>query len=84
MLKKLYITIYYISMLYYKCPTCRTNLANKQLPYQEGLDKICKNTKLSQSERDSQKKKLLDALRVINMCCRQRMLTFVSLVDVIK
>lgn len=71
-------------MLYLKCPTCSTILANKQLPYEKGLEEICQNNNLTKKESDAAKKQLLNDLEVRNICCRQRMLTYVRLIDVVK
>ena len=71
-------------MLYFRCPTCRTILANKQVLFEEELDNICKNDKLSKKESDAAKQNLLDRLELRNMCCRPRMLTYIKLVDVVK
>lgn len=71
-------------MLYFKCPTCKTILANKQVPFEEGLDKICNNPKMSQKEKDSAKVELLDQLEVKRMCCRMRILTYVKQIEIIK
>lgn len=71
-------------MLYFRCPTCKTILANKQVPYEEGFNRICKNDKIPKQEKDKLKKKLLDELEIINICCRQRVLGYVDLVRLIK
>jgi len=70
-------------MLYFKCPTCRTILANKQLPFEEGMEKICATAK-SDAEKDKMKEQLLDKLEVKRYCCRPRVLCFVDLVKIIK
>jgi len=70
-------------MLYYKCPTCGTVLANKQLPFEQELEKIC-NERISEKEKDKLKMKLLDDLEVKRQCCRMRMLTYVRLIEVVK
>ena len=71
-------------MIYLKCLTCRTLLGNKEIPYYEGLEKICNNSKLSQEEKDREKKKLLDDLHIINYCCRMRVITMIRLDKLIK
>jgi DNA-directed RNA polymerase subunit N (RpoN/RPB10) len=70
-------------MLYYKCPTCRTVLANRQLPYEEGLQKICENEKLDKNKKDKEKMKLLDDLLISNICCRTRILTYLQIIDTV-
>ena len=71
-------------MLYYRCPTCRTILADKQIPFENGMEKICNITGLSKREQEDKKKELLDKLYVINYCCRMRMLTYVKLIDLVR
>ena len=71
-------------MSYYKCPTCYTVLANKEIPYRKGLEKICNDTKLSDDAKDKAKRQLLDDLQLIRPCCRMRIMGLVRLVDIIK
>ena len=68
-------------MLYFRCPTCGTCLANKQLVYENEINAICNNTKLSETERDIEKMKILDKIKLHNYCCRMRMLTYLKLID---
>lgn len=70
-------------MLYYKCPTCKTLLANKQIVYEERLIAICNDNKMSDKDKLDSKKKLLDELDVIRPCCRMRLLGYVKLIDLI-
>lgn len=71
-------------MLYFRCPTCKTELANKQLVYEDKLDKICNNSKMSKKEKDEAKMKLLDDLELVRYCCRMRMMTYTDLNKLIK
>ncbi|QKF93787.1 DNA-directed RNA polymerase subunit N [Fadolivirus algeromassiliense] len=71
-------------MLYFRCPSCKTLLANKQLIYEQRLDNICKNDKLSTKDKDNAKSKLLDELELHRSCCRMRMMGYISLVNIIK
>lgn len=70
-------------MLYLRCPTCRTILANKQLPFEEGIKKICSKEGLSEVEKGKLKEKLLDELEIRRICCRMRVLTYISQIDII-
>lgn len=70
-------------MLYFKCPTCRTLLANKQLVYEKRLKEICNSNK-PKNEKDSEKKKLLDELELHRECCRMRIMGYVKLIEIIK
>ena len=71
-------------MLYFKCPTCKTVLADKQLLYEKEMDRLTKDSKLTDDERNDAKRKLLDSLELKRYCCRTRMLTFVDLITIIK
>ncbi len=70
-------------MLYFKCPTCRTILANKQIPFEEEMEKICAKD-LGSKEEDKLKKELLDKLELKRYCCRQRILTYINQIEFIK
>jgi len=63
-------------MLFFKCPTCKTLLADKQIPFEEGMDKICNDTKLTDEQKDKKRKELLDKLELHRYCCRMRILTY--------
>lgn len=71
-------------MLYFRCPTCKTLLANKQLLYEQKLDNVCKNSKMNTTDKNNAKMKLLDDLELHRPCCRMRIMGFVSLIDIIK
>ena len=71
-------------MLYFRCPTCRTILANKQLIYEQKLEEISLNAKLNKTEKDKLKRKLLDDVELFRQCCRPRMMGYVKLIDKIK
>lgn len=73
-------------MLYFKCPTCRTLLANKQLLYEKRLADICKFNidKSKDDDKDAAKQKLLDELELKRPCCRMRIMGYVKLIDIIK
>lgn len=70
-------------MEYPKCPTCRTILNNKIKPYENGMIKICNSKTLSQEDKDKKKMLLLDELQLIRPCCRQRMMTYTNLVNIL-
>lgn len=71
-------------MLYYRCPTCKFLLANKQLLYEQRLENISMDNKLTQEEKDVAKRKLLDDLEVKRPCCRARLMGYIKLIDLIK
>lgn len=62
-------------MFYFRCPTCRTEYANKILTWKEELDKICHNG-TSRAEKDVAQAQLLDKLEVKEPCCRMRFITY--------
>ena len=70
-------------MLYAKCPTCRTILANKQLIFEKENEKICASDK-SVDEKNKMKEELLDKIELKRYCCRQRILGYVDLTDIIQ
>jgi len=70
-------------MLYFKCPTCRTLLADKQLLYEREHDKLCSDSKMDKKDLDDAKKKLLDDLGLWRSCCRMRMISYCKLIDLI-
>ena len=45
-------------MLYYKCPSCRTILANKQILFEQESEKICQNEKLSDKQKEKKKRRI--------------------------
>ena len=70
-------------MLYPVCPTCQNLLADKQLVYEEELEKICNNKKLTEEAKKNKKEKLLTDLGVIRYCCRMRMISYIDQVKLI-
>ena len=70
-------------MLYPVCPTCQNLLADKQLKYEDELEKICNDKKLNSDQQQEQKKKLLDDLGLSRYCCRMRMISYVDQVKII-
>lgn len=70
-------------MLYYRCPTCKTILANKQLPYEQRMLEICNNKKITPDQKEQAKRNLLDELDILNICCRMRTLKYVQLIKII-
>lgn len=71
-------------MLYFRCPTCRTLLANKQLVYERRLEEITLDKKLNNTEKDNLKRKLLDDVELSRPCCRMRIMGYVKLIEKIK
>jgi DNA-directed RNA polymerase subunit N (RpoN/RPB10) len=70
-------------MLYPVCPTCQNLLADKQLKYEEELEKICNNKKLNDEQMQIKKEKLLDDIGLTRYCCRMRIISYVNQVKLI-
>ena len=70
-------------MLYPVCPTCQNLLADKQIPFEEEMEKICNNKKLKEDEKQKQKKNLLDNLGLSRYCCRTRMISYLDQIQII-
>lgn len=70
-------------MLYFRCPTCKNDLANKQIPYEDEMRKIS-NSEISEEQKEIEKMKVLDKLHITKYCCRMRMLTYIQLIDIIR
>lgn len=73
-------------MLYIKCPTCNRNLGDKEIAYEEGLANIVNNPKLTDDEKEEEKIKLVNSLKIPNdrYCCKMRLITYRDLVKIVK
>lgn len=73
-------------MLYIICPTCGRCLADKMIPYREGLKKICSDVSLSDEQKYDEKIKLVDSLQIPRdrYCCRARLITYRELINIVK
>ncbi|ARF11777.1 hypothetical protein Klosneuvirus_2_213 [Klosneuvirus KNV1] len=71
-------------MLYFRCPTCKMVLSNKQILYEQRLENISMDNKLTQEQKDAAKRKLLDDLEIKRACCRARTMGYIRLIDLIK
>lgn len=65
-------------MLVPVCHTCHRLLADKQIPYEKGMEKICNDKSLTEKQKADQKKKLLDDIGLDRYCCRMRMISFLD------
>lgn len=70
-------------MLYWRCTGCKKILSHIQIPYEQRLESISMDSKLTQEEKDMAKRKLLDDLEIKRICCRQKVLGFINLIDLI-
>lgn len=72
-------------MLYPKCPTCGTVLAEVTtvLHFEEKLKEICNNPNLNDKEKDEAKSKLVQSMGLKRYCCRMRLITAVDLAKIV-
>lgn len=74
-------------MLPPKCFTCGHVLANLELEYEEKLQEIDNNIKLTDEQKQEAKRNLVDNLLPdrwkTRYCCRARLLSYVDLIKVI-
>ena len=75
--------LYKTIMIYFKCPTCRTILANKEIIFEQEMEKICSKN-LDKKDENKLKEELLNKLELKRYCCRQRVLTCSDLIKIIK
>tara|TARA_S200000501_G_C20384441_1_gene552044 strand:- start:240 stop:440 length:201 start_codon:yes stop_codon:yes gene_type:complete len=66
-------------MLYFRCPSCKTNFAKIELLLEERMNNL-KNSKKTETD----VKKILIPLGIINPCCTMRVLTYVDTIKLIK
>lgn len=73
-------------MSYIKCPTCHKLLAHMEIPYEEGLKKICDDNSLTPEQKDMEKQKLLNSFGISSdrYCCRMRLMTYKDIIQIIK
>jgi DNA-directed RNA polymerase subunit N (RpoN/RPB10) len=71
-------------MLYFRCPSCKTLLANKQLIFEEKMIEICDNMQYDENQKNKIKKQILDDLELHRPCCRMRIMSYVKLIEIIK
>ena len=71
-------------MLYFKCPSCGILFANKQLIYEQRMDKICGDKTLNSRQRDEAKRQVLKDLQIRDQCCVPRFLGYVRQIEIIK
>ena len=69
-------------MLYPKCPTCKTILANKQLLYEAKMTKIC-GEDLDEETMKKKKMEVHEEIGLKNYCCKMRMMSYVKKVELI-
>lgn len=71
-------------MLYPRCPSCRSLLLIRQVPYEEGMRKICNNPNLSKEQVEAEKMKLIKSMNLKRPCCTIRILNYMQKVRMLK
>lgn len=74
-------------MMYMVCPTCHNLLGDKQIYFETELSKICKDCEMGKytpEEEFNKKKELVNSLGLKRYCCKQRLITYVKVVEVVK
>lgn len=72
-------------MLYIRCPTCNRLLADKMIIYEREIRNITDNPKLTNDEKQVEKIKLINSLKIPpdRYCCRMRLMTYRDLVNIV-
>ena len=68
-------------MLYPRCPTCGIMLSHIEIIYETKIEEIEGNEKLTEKEKEKQKRDLLIKLSR-DYCCGSRLLTYVDMITV--
>lgn len=74
-------------MLYLKCPSCKKLLADKQIQYEQMLNRICKDEEMRNidtEEANRLKSKLLLSFEFERYCCTPRLMTYKQLINIVK
>ena len=71
-------------MLYIKCPTCKTLLGDKDIPFNTELDKIREDKNLTDEQKTKKTIELYDKFSIENYCCKMRFKTFIDQINIVK
>ena len=71
-------------MIYPRCPSCGTLIANRQIPYEKGLEEIESNPNLDEDMKLEQKRILIESLKIKLYCCKMRLMTYINKTEIIK
>lgn len=69
------------------CPSCRELLGDKQKYYERKMKEICQKQEFgtyTKEKADLEKMNLVNSLGLRRYCCKQRILSYVRVVDIIK
>jgi DNA-directed RNA polymerase subunit N (RpoN/RPB10) len=72
-----------------KCPTCKNILGNKQIYYEQNLDKICKDQEMNKITDDEAEKRKIELVNFLipnkhRYCCKMRLMTYKRLIEIVK
>ena len=70
-------------MIYLKCPSCSTVLANREIEYEKKLEKIVNDINTNEEQKRKLKTELINSLGLKNYCCKMRIMSYVQLIDII-
>jgi DNA-directed RNA polymerase subunit N (RpoN/RPB10) len=70
-------------MIYLKCPSCSTVLANREIEYEKKLEKIVNDINTNEEQKRKLKTELINSLGLKNPCCKMRIMSYVQLIDII-
>jgi DNA-directed RNA polymerase subunit N (RpoN/RPB10) len=71
-------------MLYPRCPTCGKKLSHLELKYEDKLEDILNNPKLTENQKNVEKQKLVNSLGLTRYCCKTRIITYLDTIKIIK
>nr|QFG73971.1 MAG: hypothetical protein [Megaviridae environmental sample] len=71
-------------MIYPRCPTCGSLLADIQIQWEQRLEIIINNPNITEDEKAAKRTALLDDLGITEYCCRMRVLGAVDLFAISK
>jgi len=71
-------------MLYMRCHCCGTLLGDKQIPFEERMETIYANKNLTKEQFEKETHAVLSKLKVVNLCCKMLLLTYINLNGLIK
>jgi len=70
-------------MSYIRCPTCNRIIGHIQLEYDQKIEELCHNPKLSSDKLNDEKEKLIKSYN-LSYCCNMRIMTKPKLIEIIE
>jgi len=71
-------------MIYTKCPTCKQMLSHIMVDYEEKMNKINNDPDMSKQEIELQKQNIVNNYKLRRYCCNMRLMTYKSIVRIVK